>query len=153
MASISAWWVPSLPAHVPPTSRPCLTRVERPFTCLHPPCLPQSRQGFYGRGAYFAERALYSHTSYAHCVGGGGSKYQLILAHVLCGRGKDMGTDTDETLVKPPSGYNSVHGGPHKTRRSDDSATASEMWVVYDRAQSYPAYIVTYASSAAAALR
>ena len=123
------------------------------MTCHWAPCLPQSREGFYGRGAYFAERALYSHTSYAHHVGGGGNKYQLILAHVLCGRGKDMGTDTDRSLVKPPSGYHSVHGGPHKTRWSDDRATASEMWVVYDQAQSYPAYVLTYASRGYAALR
>ena len=123
------------------------------MTCHWAPCLPQSREGFYGRGAYFAERALYSHTSYAHHVGGGGNKYQLILAHVLCGRGKDMGTDTDRSLVKPPSGYHSVHGGPHKTQPSDDPATASAMWVVYDRAQSYPAYILTYGSSEHAALR
>ena len=123
------------------------------MTCHWAPCLPQSREGFYGRGAYFAERALYSHTSYAHHVGGGGNKYQLILAHVLCGRGKDMGTATDPSLVKPPSGYHSVHGGPHKTRWSDDRATASEMWVVYDQAQSYPAYVLTYASRGHAALR
>ena len=110
----------------------------------------QSREGFYGRGAYFAERALYSHTSYAHRVpvGGGGSKHQLILARVLCGRGKDMGTDIDRSLVKPPPDCHSVHGGPHKTRPSDDPATESAMWVVYDRAQSYPAYLVTYSSSA-----
>ena len=78
---------------------------------------------------------------------------ELILAHVLCGRGKDMGTDIDRSLVKPPSGYHSVHGGPHKTRWSDDLATASEMWVVYDQAQSYPAYVLTYASRGYAALR
>ena len=146
MASTFAWWVP--------VSRLCLASVcltEVGCVCTARPCVPQSREGFYGRGAYFAERALYSHTSYAHRVGGGG--YQLILAHVLCGRGKDMGTATDRSLVKPPSGYHSVHGGPHKTRSSDDTATASEMWVVYDRAQSYPAYILTYASSEHAALR
>jgi len=148
MASTFAWWVP--------VSRPCLASVcltQVGCVCTARPCILQSREGFYGRGAYFAERALYSHTSYAHRVGGGGRKYQLILAHVLCGRGKDMGTDTDRSLVKPPSGYHSVHGGPHKTRWSDDRATASAMWVVYDRAQSYPVYIVTYGSSEHAALR
>ena len=146
MASTFAWWVS--------VSRLCLASVcltEVGCVCTARPCVPQSREGFYGRGAYFAERALYSHTSYAHRVGGGG--YQLILAHVLCGRGKDMGTATDKTLVKPPSGYHSVHGGPHTTQPSDDPATASAMWVVYDRAQSYPAYILTYGSSEHAALR
>ena len=115
----------------------------------------QSREGFYGRGAYFAERALYSHTSYAHRVpvGGGGSKHQLILARVLCGRGKDMGTDIDPTLVKPPPDCHSVHGGPHKTQPWDDPATASTMWVVYDRAQSYPAYLLTFSSRAHTAAR
>ena len=146
MASTFAWWVP--------VSRPCLASVcltQVGCVCTARPCILQSREGFYGRGAYFAERALYSHTSYAHRVGGGG--YQLILAHVLCGRGKDMGTDIDRSLVKPPLGYHSVHSGPHISPLSGDLATASEMWVVYDRAQSYPAYILTYGSSEHAALR
>ena len=102
----------------------------------------QSRVGLYGRGAYFAERALYSHTSYSHRAAGGTRK--LVLARDLCGSGMEMGTTTDPTLVKAPPGYHSVHGGPHKVRSAHPNATASSMWVVYDRAQSYPAFVVTY---------
>ena len=109
------------------------------------PCA-QSRAGFYGRGAYFAERALYSHTSYVHDVEGG-TKHQIILARVLCGKGKEMGRRIDRTLVKPPPGFHAVHGGPHKTHRAHPDETASFMWITYDRAQSYPAYVVTYTTA------
>ena len=123
------------------TSLSCLLVCVRVCACLavwlclwdFAWCGRQSDGGFYGRGAYFAERAAYSHTSYRHKSGRG--RYQLILARVLCGKGKEMGTTTDRSLVKAPPGYNSVHGY---------GATRSSMWVVYDRAQSYPAFVVTY---------
>ena len=100
----------------------------------------------YGRGAYFAEKALYSHTSYVHDLEGG-AKHQVILARVLCGKGKEMDTDIDRSLVKPPPGFNSVHGGPHRKHLLHPTKTASKMWVTYDRAQSYPAYVVTYTTA------
>ena len=106
----------------------------------------QAYCGFFGRGTYFAEKALYSHTSYSHRTAQG--THQLILARVLCGNSKDMGRLINRTLVKPPHGYNSVRGGPHTTRTTDPPASASICWAVYDRAQSYPAYVVTYKTRA-----
>ena len=102
---------------------------------------------FYGRGAYFSDNAAYSDEHFAFTVPStptleGGAHRQLILARVLCGRTRDYGVDKDHTLVRPPDGYDSVCGGPHKV--SSKSVHSCHMTVVYDRAQVYPQYIVTY---------
>ena len=115
--------------------------------------MQDSKCWLYGRGAYFAERALYAHTSYAHRVAGPSTTYQLILAHVLCGKEQVMGAATDRALATPPPGFHSIRGGPHKHHRQDADATGSDVWAVYDTAQSYPAYIITYKSNERARLR
>ena len=102
---------------------------------------------FYGRGAYFSDNAAYSDEHFAFTVPGtstleGGAHRQLILARVLCGRTCDYGVDRDHTLVRPPDGCDSVRGGPHKVKSK--SVHSCRMTVVYDRAQVYPQYIVTY---------
>jgi len=74
----------------------------------------------------------------------GRTVYQLILARVLCGTPHGYGamvTRQTKSLVKPPAGCDSVCGGPHTAYGYPE---ASRMWVVYDRAQVYPAFIVTY---------
>ena len=90
-----------------------------------------SDTGYYGRGAYFAETMVYSH-SYRHKLGDGRS--QAFVALVLAGRAqkldiKDMG------LKKPAVGYDSVDGlvaSPHRAT------------IVYELRQCYPEYLVTY---------
>ena len=91
---------------------------------------------------YFAERAAYCHENFAYAVPQTDVRKQLIFARVLCGREKDLGTRKEETLTKPPHGFHSVVGGPHKF--SPDSVEASRMCVVYDNAQVYPQYIIEY---------
>ena len=140
------WWCPS-PIHTcihthslkhPPTQHDTRPRHRR-----------QSSKGFYGRGAYFAERAAYSDESYAHetahmATGAHAAVpvRQLLLCRVLCGEHWDYGTGTDRALVKPPPGCKSVKGGPH--RFSGAAREESVMWVVYDLAQVYPQLLVTY---------
>ena len=102
----------------------------------------QSRAGLYGRGLYFAERAAYCHEHFAYSVPCTQLRKRLIYARVLVGREYDLGTDTEETLTKPPPGYHSIVGGPHKFNA--DSREASRMCVVYDNAQVYPQYIIEY---------
>jgi len=102
---------------------------------------------YYGRGAYFADNAAYSDENFAFTVPStsaveGGPHRQLILARVLCGRTRGFGVSIDTTLVRPPDGFDSVRGGPHKF--NPDSVHSCHMTVVYDRAQVYPQYIVTY---------
>ena len=97
----------------------------------------QSRVGLYGRGVYLSILLLRGASFVL--------TYQLqreVQGSSFLRHGK--GTTTDPTLVKAPPGYHSVHGGPHKVRSAHPNATASSMWVVYDRAQSYPAFVVTY---------
>ena len=101
----------------------------------------QGKGGYYGRGAYFAENAAYSNGSFAFSRDG---QRQLLLARVLCGKARDFGQQLHRMLCKPPPGYNSVTGGPHKAR----ACSPSRIWVVYDRAQVYPAYIVSYITPA-----
>jgi len=105
--------------------------------------LVQSNPGYYGRGAYFAESAAYSNGTYAfinQCTMSA-SRRQLLLVRVLCGETRDYGRARCPELKKPPPGSHSVCGGPHLAGRC---ASGTKMWIVYDRAQVYPAYVVTY---------
>jgi len=94
--------------------------------------------GFYGKGAYFANSAGYSHESFVHTRGGVNT---LILARVNTGKAHDDKTEIVRQRVKPPPGYNSVKGGPHKFGRGH---YATIMYVVYDLSQVYPAFMVDY---------
>ena len=68
----------------------------------------------YGRGAYFAEAALYSHwwfaRKHAEVDDTGAEQYTLILAHVFTGRAKDYGPSWAPDLSVEPPGYHSVCG-------------------------------------------
>ena len=72
----------------------------------------------YGRGAYFAEAALYSHwwskfffgRKHIHVNDHGTDEYTLILAHVFTGRSKDFGPSWSPELNIEPFGYHSVCG-------------------------------------------
>jgi len=101
---------------------------------------------FYGRGAYFADAASYCDENFAFEPAEQSSSpkcRQLILARVLCGRVREYGTEKAPDLTLPPEGYDSVRGGPHKF--NDRGVASCHMTVVYDRAQAYPQYVVTYA--------
>ena len=68
----------------------------------------------YGRGAYFAEAALYSHwwfaRNYASMDDKGAEQYTQILAQVFTGRSKDYGPVWAPDLCVEPPGYHSVCG-------------------------------------------
>ena len=68
----------------------------------------------YGRGAYFAEAALYSHwwfgREHPHVNADGVKEYTLILAHVFTGHSKDFGSAWAPDLSLEPTGYHSVCG-------------------------------------------
>ena len=68
----------------------------------------------YGRGAYFAEAALYSHWWFArHSPAksdNGVDEYVLLLAQVFTGRSKDYGASWAPNLCVEPNGYHSVCG-------------------------------------------
>ena len=100
---------------------------------------PRLGSGYYGTGAYFAEKASYSVNGYSHSTKGGTSK-QIFLARVLCGREKDYKTQKDMSLKRPPTMpggdlYDSVCGGPH---------AGSIMYITYDKSQAYPMYLYTW---------
>ena len=68
----------------------------------------------YGRGAYFAEAAIYAHwwfgRKYPHTNADGINEYTLIVAHVFTGRSKDFGSSWAPDLILEPTGYHSVCG-------------------------------------------
>lgn len=90
-----------------------------------------SPKGYFGRGAYFAESASYSH-GFTHKLGGG--LCQMFLAHVAAGH-IEQRDQKDESIVHPAAGSDSVRG----------PITSSEQGlIVYQLHQSYPSYLVTY---------
>lgn len=110
------------------------------------PGVQAGKGGFFGRGAYFVDNAAYVNGSFSFHVPSDEPHRtrQLLLVHVLCGTTHDVGRVVNcstQTLVKPPRGFHSVSGGPH---RAGSCAATTAIWAVYDRAQAYPAYIVTY---------
>lgn len=98
----------------------------------------------YGRGVYFAERATYS-DAYSHRLSDG--TRCMFLAQVLCGAVKAYGTTRASGLTRPPEmpdepnrRYHSISGGPWE----QGSPTASTMFVIYNLAQAYPQFLITY---------
>jgi hypothetical protein len=106
-----------------------------------------SSGGFYGPGLYLAEHARYSnHDQYVHrCQ----EHRQLLLCRAALGESFDFGEVTERDLKKPPAEsdgvlYDSVRGGPHHPKRSGAGPDDSPMFVLYDLAQAYPEYVVSY---------
>jgi len=113
-----------------------------------------SRAGYYGGGLYLAERARYSNYGrYPHVLQDR-RRRQLVLLRAAVGRPRDYGhTVSKETraLTMPPQEgpgvlFDAVRGGLHHPERLGVHVhpDASRMVVLYDLAQAYPAFIVTY---------
>ena len=121
-----------------------------------------AREGFYGRGLYLAEKARYSNgdagRSYAHCPEYPHTRTrQLLLVRAAVGLPHTYGVRVDAKdnkrgtryLTRPPEEapgklYDSVKGGPHRPASSGPGANDSECVVLYDLAQAYPEFIITY---------
>ena len=107
-----------------------------------------SNSGYFGTGgAYFSESSMYSDAGYAfRCPSyhSDGAK-QMFLASVICGVSKDYGRARDSSLKRPPpqpgtSGrlFDSINSAPDQVDY--------RMHVVWNNAQAYPRYIVTYST-------
>jgi len=92
-----------------------------------------SKDGFFGRGAYFAEDTAYSHLYRFH-IPGDKKHCQMFLAHVIAGK-IEQKREKDSSIVIPTPPYNSVRGPLNATHQGI---------IVYELNQSYPAYLVTY---------
>ena len=101
-------------------------------------------QSVLGRGSYFTESASYIDVWSA--FKNSDDEKQVVLATVLCGCERDYGMSVDRKLRRPPGDCDSVVGGPWapSSEHRHDMATHSRVWVVFDFAQSYPEYVVTY---------
>jgi hypothetical protein len=88
---------------------------------------------YYGRAAYTAEDAIYSH-KYAYKVpDGNGKTFQILLVHVAAG--KIYEATKREDFKHPPKGYDSVRGEVF----ADNMAI-----MVYSTDEAYPYYLLTY---------
>jgi ABC-type branched-subunit amino acid transport system substrate-binding protein len=110
-----------------------------------------ARQGFWGRGIYFAERSCYSDSySYKpfddHLLAGTGrptaynsDEREMFLTTLLTGNGVKL-NERDTTLVVPPptdqpgKRYNTVIG----------FTGDSTVYIVYENGRAYPSYLVRY---------
>ncbi|NWX45003.1 PAR12 polymerase, partial [Steatornis caripensis] len=91
----------------------------------------------YGKGSYFARDASYSHE---YCSSHSG-RYSMFVAHVLVG---DFVQGNPEYLRPPPRPGNS-------NRLYDscvDDLTDPSIFVIFEKHQIYPAYILEYSSEA-----
>ncbi|NXC14902.1 PAR12 polymerase, partial [Corythaeola cristata] len=91
----------------------------------------------YGKGSYFARDASYSHT-YCSSLSG---RYSMFVAHVLVG---DFVQGKPKYLRPPPRPGNS-------NRLYDscvDDPTDPSIFVIFEKQQIYPAYILEYSSEA-----
>lgn len=92
-----------------------------------------SRNGLWGRAAYFACEAKYSN-NYAHVLATsphGISLRQLFLAEVALGHAEHR---SQGAIERPSPGYDSVTGWAGNT----------QVYMLYDLRRAYPTYLVTY---------
>jgi len=93
-------------------------------------------RGMYGRGAYFAEEADYTHNGYAHALASG--ERQMFLCRIAAGR-VDERASPDGSIRRPKNGHDSVRGPVRQSAGHPQMA-----YILYDCAQSYPEHLVTY---------
>jgi len=87
-----------------------------------------SSKGVWGRGIYFSSSASFSCKRYAH------SNRDVILACVITGKCYDYDTETNDNLIKPPNGYDSVRG----------YALNTDVFIIYDLYMAYPEYLLSF---------
>ena len=94
-----------------------------------------SNNGMWGKGIYFAEKAIYSH-NYAY---NNNNKYQVIVAEVILGESTEVASD--QNIKRPPiknkktyEKYDSIKGFTND----------SFVYIVYENNRAYPYYLITY---------
>jgi hypothetical protein len=102
-----------------------------------------SERGLYGKGAYLAELAAYSHEDpYKYKVGDG--SYQMFICSVIAGRVEERNCYSDgncRALVHQTYGYDCVHG---PVRDGAPGGGKYEAYILYNPYRCYPEYLVTY---------
>mmetsp|Transcript_33319 Transcript_33319/g.87356 ORF Transcript_33319/g.87356 Transcript_33319/m.87356 type:complete len:395 (-) Transcript_33319:200-1384(-) len=102
-----------------------------------------SDKGMYGRGAYFAELAAYSHNcGYRHKMPSG--RFQMFACRVLAGKAEERNAFSDATsrqIVHPARSYHSVHG---PVRDGAPGGGRYNAYILYEKHRCYPEYLITY---------
>jgi hypothetical protein len=107
----------------------------------------RSKTGAYGRGSYFASAAAYPVLIHPKRENEDGT-FSLIVAEVTLGSIHDCGNEVDHSLVVPPERraglqHDSVRGTEKSIGLRAGDAAFGEQFVVYDRYQAYPHFLVT----------
>ena len=109
--------------------------------------LRHSGTGMWGVGSYFAVNASYS-SGYSYqkrVLGQSNPLRQMFVAKVLTGA--CIRLDPNRQLRFPPERTDQQEGGVVIRRRYDSvqgTTGGSQVYIIYDNAQSYPAYLITY---------
>jgi len=93
-----------------------------------------SAEGYFGKGAYFAEDTSYSDGYASSITLPEGPAKQMFLAKVAAGL-FDQKPVLDRTLLHPSPGFDSVRG---------PITNSNQGIIIYELHRSYPAYLVTY---------
>jgi len=94
-----------------------------------------SKEGLWGRGAYFAVNASYSHKFKYN----NGRAFQMFLADVIIG--DFIETEPDSKLIAPPPKPGSTNDCYDSVKGVTDG---SVIFVVYNTSKAYPTYLITY---------
>ena len=109
--------------------------------------LRHSGTGMWGVGSYFAVNASYSkrYSYQKRVLGLSNPLHQMFVAKVLTGA--CIRLPVDHQLRFPPERTDQQEGNVKIRRRYDSvqgTTGGSEVYIIYDNAQSYPAYLITY---------
>eukprot|EP01125_Pyxidicula_operculata_P011406 TRINITY_DN3738_c0_g4_i1.p1 TRINITY_DN3738_c0_g4~~TRINITY_DN3738_c0_g4_i1.p1 ORF type:complete len:651 (-),score=176.22 TRINITY_DN3738_c0_g4_i1:131-2083(-) len=102
-------------------------------------------EGLWGKGTYFAEKAVYS-DSYAHRKDGGNTK-QMFLAEVIVG--ESYHSAQDKNIRMPPINNNNKKSSNNQFSALyydsvSGDAYGTPIYVVYDNHKAYPTFLITY---------
>jgi hypothetical protein len=107
----------------------------------------RSKTDAYGRGSYFASAAAYPVLIHPKRENEDGT-FTLIVAEVALGSIHDCGNKIGHSLVVPPERraglqHDSVRGTENSIGLRAGDAAFGEQFIVYDRYQAYPHFLVT----------
>ena len=93
-----------------------------------------SNSNLWGRAIYFAEKSIYSHSSYSFIVNSKTNERQMFLADVILGRHTEQKKIAEKDLTCPSVGYDSVYA----------VTGGSDVYMLYENNRAYPKYLIKY---------
>ena len=103
-----------------------------------------SNQGLWGRGIYFAGKAVYSD---GYRFDNNNGTFSFFYSKVALGQEVEL--KSDNTLHQPPLKSNQASGSTsivEETRYDSVKGFSndSDIWILYENSRAYPQYLITY---------